>query len=69
MPAGGGEVKALGAWLVALCAALLWLAVVVGGALRPLEWVRRCPVCHATLRRPYGDPSPHTCPRCGWVGY
>lgn len=59
----------LGVWLVALVAALLWLAVAVGGALSPMEWVRRCPVCRRELRRPYDDHAPFTCPGCGWVGY
>jgi hypothetical protein len=60
---------ALGALLVALVVLCVWLAVAVDNALRPMEWVRRCPVCRWELRRPYEDPWPHTCPNCGWVGY
>jgi hypothetical protein len=59
-------VRTAGVALVSLCVSLFWLAVTLG---RDLEWVRSCPICHWALRRPYGDPQPHTCPNCGWVGY
>lgn len=32
-----------------------------------LEWVRRCPICHAVMRQQFGDRGPWVCPRCGWT--
>lgn len=58
----------VGLWLVALVV-LFVFALVVDGVRYPAEWVRRCPVCHRELRRPYGDRSPFTCPNCDWVGF
>lgn len=58
--------RAAGAALVIFCVVATWLAVVVGGALQSIEWVRRCPVCHLTLRKSSARER-FRCGRCGWA--
>jgi len=58
--------RAAGAWIVLSVFLLMWLLVVWGGALQAMEWVRRCPVCHLTLRK--RDPRERfNCGNCGWT--
>jgi hypothetical protein len=60
-------VRAAGAVICLTVLTLMWWLVVYGGVLQAMEWVRRCPVCHLTLRK--RDPRDQfRCERCGWSG-
>ena len=59
--------RVAGAWLVLAVLVLAWWLVVWGGALQAMEWVRRCPICRAEVRK--RDPRElFNCQNCGWTG-